>query len=105
MLEIFAVSNDDIKDKNLKKYYRRSKYQSVTYDEPSRIGFNVQMDALNEKVKETQDLLDISELPAIDETGDYASSGFTIRNPAWDNYLRLAEQLLNEMIEDGVLNE
>ncbi|MGO1357247.1 hypothetical protein [Alkalibacterium gilvum] len=26
-----------------------------------------------------QDLLDLSELPAIDETGDYKSAGFTVQ--------------------------
>lgn len=101
--EIFADSPEEIEDPNLKKFYRQSKYESVLYDEPSRIGFNVQMDALNDKVVETQDMLDLSELPAIDTTGNYASSGFTIRNNAWDNYLRLAEKLLEEMKADGNL--
>ena len=99
--EIFADSPDEIKDPNLKKYYRQSKYESVEYEEPSRIGFNVQMDALNEKVVQTQNMLDISEMPAIGDTGNYAASGYTTRNTAWDNYLRLAEKLLNEMKNDG----
>jgi hypothetical protein len=59
------------------------------------------MDALNEKVIETQDLLDLSGLPSTDETGDYASSGFTIRNESWDNYLKLAEKLKAEIEKDG----
>ena len=59
------------------------------------------MDALNEQVVKTQNLLDISELPAIGDTGNYAASGYTTRNTAWDNYLRMAEQLLNEMKQDG----
>lgn len=101
--EIFADSPQEIEDPGLKEYYRQSKYQSVQYDEPSRIGFNVQMDALNDKVIKTQDLLDLSELPAIDESGNYASSGFTIRNDAWDNYLHLAEKLVEEMKADGNL--
>ncbi|MDZ7792612.1 MAG: hypothetical protein U5P10_02650 [Spirochaetia bacterium] len=58
---------------------------------------------MNEKVIRTQDLLDISELPAIDESGDYASAGFTIRNDAWDRYRYLAGKLLSEMKADGVL--
>lgn len=99
--EIFADSPEEIEDTKLKEFYRQSKYESVEYEEPSRIGFNVQMDALNEKVVETQDLLDLSELPAIDKSGNYASSGFTIRNDSWDNYLRLAETLLEEMKNDG----
>lgn len=101
--EIFADSPDGIEDENLKQFYRQSKYESVEYEEPSRIGFNVQMDALKEKVLETQDLLDISELPSTDESGNYASSGFTIRNDSWDNYLKLAEELLKEIQEDNRL--
>ncbi len=101
--EIFADSPEEIEEADLKQYYRQSKYDSVEYIEPSRIGFNVQMDALNEKVIKTQDMLDLSELPAIDETGNYASSGFTIRNKSWDNYLNLAEKLLADMENDGVL--
>lgn len=99
--EIFADSADEIESAAQKMYYGLSKYDSVRYDEPSRIGFNVQMDALNAKVIETQDLLDLSELPSVDETGNYASSGFTVRNGAWDNYLKLAEVLLTEMKADG----
>jgi major membrane immunogen (membrane-anchored lipoprotein) len=99
--EIFADSPDEIKDPALKQFYRQSKYESVEYQEPSRIGFNVQMDALNEQVVKTQNMLDISEMPAIGNTGNYASSGYTLRNTAWDNYLRLAENLLKEMKNDG----
>lgn len=99
--EIFPDSKDEIEAGNLKQYYRQSKYDSVEYEEPSRIGFNVQMDALNEKAIETQDLLDIEGLPSTDESGNYASSGFTIRNDSWDNYLALAEKLLVEMEKDN----
>ncbi len=99
--EIFADAAKDIEAPAQKMYYGLSKYGSVQYDEPSRIGFNVQMDALNAKVVETQDLLDLSDLPAIDESGNYASSGFTVRNGAWDNYLKLANTLLTEMKADG----
>lgn len=101
--EIFANSPDDIEDPELKKYYRVSKYESIEYHEPSRIGFNVQMDELNKKVVETQDMLDLTGLPAIESTGDYKASGYTERNTAWDNYLKLAEKLLNEMKADKVL--
>ena len=101
--EIFANSPDDIEDPALKKYYRVSKYESIEYHVPSRIGFNVQMDELNKKVVETQDMLDLTGLPAIEATGDYKSSGYTERNTAWDNYLKLAEKLLNEMKADKVL--
>lgn len=99
--EIFADDPADITDDSLKKHYRQSKYESVTYHEPSRIGFNVQMDALNDKVVETQNMLDLTGLPAIEATGDYGKSGYTERNTAWDNYLNLAEKLLTEMKNDG----
>lgn len=101
--EIFADYPSEIEDVNLKAYYRQSKYQSITYNGPSRIGFNVQMDALNDYVVETQDMFDLSTLPAIGDTGDYASSGYTTRNTAWDNYLEIAQILYDEMIADGVL--
>lgn len=101
--EIFADTPDEIEDPKLKQFYRQSKYESVDYDEPSRIGFNVQMDELKAKVLKTQDMLDLSGLPAIENTGDYGKSGYTTRNTAWDNYLKLAEKLLKEMKADGVL--
>lgn len=101
--EIFANSQDDIEDPKYKKHYRTSKYESVEYHEPSRIGFNIQMDALNDKVVETQDLFDLTGLPATEATGDYKSAGYTERNSAWDNYLKLAEKLSAEMKADGVL--
>ncbi len=101
--EIFADSKEAITNEKQKEYYRQSKYDSVEYEEPSRIGFNVQMDALNEKVVSTQDLLDLTELPSVDTSGNYASSGFTVRNDAWDNYLKLATSLLVEIQKDGFL--
>ena len=101
--EIFADSKDEIKDKKLKEFYRQSKYWSIMYDEPSRIGFNVQMDALNDKVVKTQNLLDLTDLPATEKSGTYKQSGFTRRNTAWDNYLKLAEKMKNELEKDKVL--
>lgn len=101
--EIFADTKDEIKDKNLKKFYRQSKYWSIMYDEPSRIGFNVQMDALNDKVVKTQNLLDLTDLPATEKSGNYKQSGFTRRNTAWDNYLKLAEKMKNELEKDKIL--
>lgn len=101
--EIFADSPEEIEKDNLKQFYRQSKYESVEYEEPSRIGFNVQMDALNEAVVASQDMFDLSTLPAIGDSGDYAASGFTTRNTAWDNYLSLAEKLMEEMKADGNL--
>lgn len=101
--EIFADTKDEIKDKNLKKFYRQSKYWSIMYDEPSRIGFNVQIDALNDKVVKTQNLLDLTDLPATEKSGNYKQSGFTRRNTAWDNYLKLAEKMKNELEKDKIL--
>ena len=101
--EIFADTKDEIKDKNLKELYRQSKYWSIMYDEPSRIGFNVQMDALNDKVVKTQNLLDLTDLPATEKSGNYKQSGFTRRNIAWDNYLKLAEKMKNELEKDNIL--
>ena len=101
--EIFADTKDEIKDKNLKEFYRQSKYWSIMYDEPSRIGFNVQMDALNDKVVKTQNLLDLTDLPATEKSGNYKQSGFTRRNTAWDNYLKLAEKMKNELEKDNIL--
>ncbi|MGL5353948.1 MAG: FMN-binding protein, partial [Clostridium sp.] len=101
--EIFANTPEEIEDSKLKGFYRQSKYDSIEYDEPSRIGFNVQMDSLNSKVIETQNLLDLTGLPAIEAVGDYKSSGYTERNTAWDNYLKLADKLLAEMKADGIL--
>lgn len=101
--EIFADKPEEISPRAFKKYYGESKYASVTFDEPSRIGFNVQMDALNDYVVKSQDLFDIEDLPATGATGDYATTGFTKRNDAWDRYLGLAEKLNKEMKKDGVL--
>lgn len=103
--EIFADSKEEIKDKTSKEFYRQSKYWSIMYDEPSRIGFNVQMDALNDKVIKTQNLLDLTDLPATERSGNYKTSGFTRRNTAWDNYLKLAETLKTELDKDKVLKK
>ncbi len=101
--EIFANDPSEIANPALKQFYRQSKYQSVLYDEPSRIGFNIQMDALNDAVVKNQNLFDISGLPAIASTGNYGTSGYTERNSAWDNYLRLAAKLKEEMDKDKAL--
>lgn len=100
--EIFPMDASKIADDVNKKYAGLSKYDSVEYDEPSRIGFNVQMDALKDKVLETQDLKNLEGLPAIESTGDYKSAGYTERNSAWDHYLQQADILLAEMKADGV---
>ncbi|XMB86823.1 FMN-binding protein [Mycoplasmatota bacterium WC44] len=99
--EIFADSKDEIVDGSLKKFYRQSKYQSVTFEEPARIGFNVSFDALEEHLLAGGSMFDIIDLPATGDSGSYSQTGFTKRNTAWDNYLRLAEILHDEMVTDG----
>lgn len=99
--EIFADSKDEIPDANLKKFYRQSKYQSMMYEEPARIGFNTSFDALKEHLIAGGSMFDIINLPATGASGNYALTGFTLRNRAWDNYLRLARYLHDEMVADG----
>ncbi len=103
--EIFADSPKDIKPGKFRKYFKQSKYESVDYDEPSRIGFNIQMDELDKKVVATQNMFDLTGLPATEDSGDYKKGGYTTRNTAWDNYLKLAEKLHAEMVKDKVLNK
>lgn len=95
--ELFASDQDDITDANLKKYYRVSKYESISYKEDSKIGFNWQMDRLNDRVVETQDMFNLTGLLAV-EKDDTAN-----KNPAYDNYLALAGKLHEVMVADGVL--
>lgn len=101
--EIFADEPEQIEDYRLKKYYRQSKYQSVLYVDSSRLGFAYIFDALNEHVIETQDLFDIKDMPAAGAEGDFAKTGFTDYSPSWDNYLKLAQKLHDEMTIDKVL--
>ncbi len=99
--EIFADNPEEIADGSLQKFYRQSKYQSVTFEEPARIGFNTSFDALEVHLLAGGSMFDINDLPATGDTGSYALTGFTKRNSAWDNYLRLAEILHEEMVNDG----
>ena len=80
-----------------KKYYRVSKYESILYKEDSKVGFRYQMNKLNERVVETQDLFDIKGLPATERTRDY------FKNPSYDNYIKLAKKLSEELKKDNVL--
>ena len=102
--EIFADDKKQIRDPSLKGFYRQSKYQSIFYSEPSRIGFNVMMDGLAEHLKAGGSLFEINDLPATGDSGSYAATGFTKRSDAWDNYLELAAKLYSEMRNDGVIN-
>ena len=91
--ELFAPKKNDIIYKDLKRFYRQSKYNSMEYGDPSGIGFNMQMDELNARVVATQNMMDIQGLPA---TADNPEKGKK-RNLAWDNYIVLAKILSKEM--------
>lgn len=131
--EIFADDTKDIVYDDLKPFYRQSKYHSTTYEDPFPTGwdrhawlvaFCDMSDQLNKKVVETQDLLDISGLPCTegpdmgtvwdapgrDDAADLISnSDATARSverprlPVWNNYLRMAKIVQDEMKKDGVL--
>ncbi|MEZ9596437.1 FMN-binding protein [Shewanella sp. 10N.261.52.F9] len=101
--EIFADEKAQIKDASQKKFYRQSKYESINYVEPARIGFNVMIDALNSHLQQGGSLFLIDDLPATGDTGSYAATGFTKRSNAWDNYLAQAEVLYTQMRQDGVI--
>lgn len=131
--EIFADHTANIRYADLKQFYRQSKYHSTTYEDPFPTGwdrhawlvcFRDQSDALNHKVVETQDMLDISGLPCVEgpdmgtvwdgpgrdnaaplisNSDATARSVERPRSPVWNNYLRLAKILHTEMQQDGVL--
>lgn len=103
--EIFADEKAQITDASLKKFYRQSKYQSIGYEEPARIGFNVMFDALEAHIVEGGSMFDIQDLPATGDTGSYAATGFTKLSASWANYLKLADVLYKEMRADGVVAE
>lgn len=54
------IVNDKIKKGTNQKFYRVSKYESILYKEDSKVGFRYQMNKLNERVVETQDLFDLN---------------------------------------------
>ena len=124
--EIFADDAEKIVHPELKKYYRQSKYDCPTYEDPFPsgwdrhaflVGFRTQMDNLNSKVVATQDMLDLTGLPHAqgrdmgmiwdDPNPDYEHLNFDPKNrpmyPAFINYLRMAKVVLAEMQKDGVL--
>lgn len=94
--EIFADTMEEIEEKELKKYYRQSKYFCLEYESAYSDGFNTLFDLLNKKVVLTQDLVDLKGLPWTKDTDKRA------HNPEWDNYLRLATILKVEMANDGI---
>ncbi|MGS0827818.1 FMN-binding protein [Shewanella sp. 0m-8] len=101
--EIFADEKASITDASQKKFYRQSKYESINYVEPARIGFNVMIDALNTHLQQGGSLFLINDLPATGDTGSYAATGFTKRSNSWDTYLKQAEILYTQMRQDGVI--
>lgn len=130
--EIFADSTSEILYDDLKQFYRQSKYYSTTYEDPFPSGwdrhawlvcFKDQMNALNEKICETQDLFDLTGLPCVDgpdmgvvwdkpskedialvSNSDATQRSVTRpRSPVWNNYLRLAGILYEEMKKDKVI--
>ena len=103
--EVFADEKIQINDASLKKFYRQSKYESINYVEPSRIGFNVMIDALNDHLQQGGSLFLIDDLPATGDTGSYAATGFTKRSDAWEHYLKQADILYQQMRQDNVIVE
>ena len=55
------------------------------------------MNKLNEKILETQNLFNIKGLPATERIRDY------FKNPSYDNYIKLAKKLSEELKKDKVL--
>lgn len=90
--EIFADSQDEIEDPELKPYYRQSKYYSFDYISTTGPGFNFLIDLLEKSVLQKQSLTDLSDLPYID--GEHPA-------PEWNHYLPLAKEIEDEMIRDG----
>ena len=130
--EIFADHTKDIVYDDLKQFYRQSKYFSTTYEDPFPSGwdrhawlvcFKDQSDAINKKVCETQDMFDITGLPCVegpdmgvvwdkphkDDVALVSNSDATARSvtrprsPVWNNYLRLAKIVHDEMVKDGTV--
>lgn len=129
--EIFADSTDEIVYDDCKQFYRLSKYHSRIFEEPFPTGWDREawlvcfMDlsnALNDQVVKTQDLLNIDGLPCTEgpdlgvvwdapgrTDGDLVSNVDACKEierprlPVWNNYLRLAQKVQDEMKKDGVI--
>ncbi len=130
--EIFADHTAEIVYDDLKQFYRQSKYESSTYEDPFPTGwdrhawlvcFKELSDQLNAKVCQTQDMFDIAGLPCVDgpdmgvvwdkpredeaplvsDSDATARSVERPRSPVWNNYLRMAKVLHDEMVKDGIL--
>lgn len=130
--EIFADRTDEIVYDDLKQFYRQSKYESSTYEDPFPTGwdrhawlvsFKDLSDQLNERVVETQDLFAIEGLPCVDgpdlgpvwdqprddqaeliSASDATARSVTRpRSPVWNNYLDLASIIKEELDKDNIL--
>lgn len=122
--EVFADEAEDIVHPELKQYYRQSKYDCPTYEDPFPptwdrhaflVGFRTQMDNLNAKVVSTQNMLDLTGLPHADGVDlgplwnvpapEKVELDMKQRPlyPTWGNYLRMAGVVLEEMRRDGVI--
>lgn len=121
--EIFADEPEQILHPELKQYYRQSKYDCPTYEDPFPpmfdrhaflVGFRTQMDNLNLKVCATQDMLDLTGLPHSEgrdlgplwntDCTEKVALDMSVRPlyPTFGNYLRMAKVVLAEMEKDGV---
>ncbi len=89
--EIFADTQEEIEDSELKPYYRQSKYFCLDYVSTIGAGFNTIIDLLGEKVVENQQLTSLDGLPFTEQPK---------RAQEWDNYLSLAKKLQSEIDKD-----
>ncbi len=132
--EILADHSDAITYDDLKQFYRLSKYHSQIFEEPFPDGwdreawlvdFKTLSDQLNERVCETQNLLDIGGLPCVEgpdlgfvwdkpgrTDGEQLVSNVDAcapierpRHPVWNNYLNIAARVQAEMQKDGILKQ
>lgn len=92
--EIFADYPEEIENPELKPYYRQSKYYSLDYVSDYPCGFNALFDMWGEHVLKCQNLMDLSGLR-------FSQGEFLGR--AWGNYLKVAGELWNVLLKDGVL--
>ena len=131
--EIFADHTSEIVYDDLKQFYRQSKYESSTYEDPFPTGwdrhawlvcFRDLSNQLNAKVCKTQDLFDIEGLPCVegpdmgvvwdkprdDEAALISNSDATARSverprsPVWNNYLRMAKVIADAIAKDTAKN-
>lgn len=126
--EVFADHQKDIVYPELKRYYKQSKCNSPCFEEPFPPGWNIHawligfkdiMNILEQRVIETQNLMNIEGLPHTDGKNigfvwnrnsiwddpiePYVKGKARPRHPSWDNYLKLAKIISTELEEDKIL--